>query len=651
MSLISPIQTARISQSAAFMRMQTCFWWMATWLIGLFMQSAALAQTPPGVALPASLLGEGVQQVVSGTGHTCALTTAGAVKCWGWNVSGQLGNNSTTNSPVPVDVSGLSSGVFSVATGDSHTCAVTTGGAAKCWGWNALGQLGNNTTITSLTPVDVSGLVGVSALGARASHNCALTMTGAVKCWGSNAEGELGDNTSTSRHTPVDVIGLTSGVTSLAVGSFHNCAVTSGGAVKCWGLNNFGQMGNDSTAHSLTPGDVHGLGSGAAVVAAGNMHTCALTTAGGLKCWGSNEFGKLGNVNNTQFYIPVSVFVGQQLSFAPGYSGTPLNTWPVSSSMPLSAISSSPGYAPIYFGVWTPDTCSVVSNTLVPNPTAPAGSLCGVRAWRVGHDDGANGTTAAAPAQSRLLLLTGPASPTLGTLTPGDEQITVNWSPSPHAGVVITGYTATAYTTGSPPQAAGTCTTSATPPDLPATSCVITGLTNGTLYNITVETNTAIGVAGSVSGSTPIAPILSVSLSSNLPGGQVGQSYDASVAPIGGTAPYHFSITSGSLPTGLSAAMASDGNSILITGTPSQAQTATFTLSVSDSTVPEPGLMSKAGPTVTTVEQQYTITIAAAPPPALVGITPVPTMGQWGLLLMSVLLAAITTLGRRYRKL
>ncbi|MBL8765641.1 MAG: biotin transporter BioY, partial [Phycisphaerae bacterium] len=176
-------------------------------------------------------------------------TTAGGAKCWGSNNYGQLGDNSTTNRRTPVDVTGLTSGVSSVGAGGYHTCAVTTAGGAKCWGYNGYGQLGDNSTTNRLTPVDVTGLTsGVSSVGVGAFHTCAVTAAGGAKCWGYNGYGQLGDNSTIDRQTPVDVTGLTSGVSSVGA-EYHTCAVTTAGGAKCWGSNNYGQLGDNSTTN------------------------------------------------------------------------------------------------------------------------------------------------------------------------------------------------------------------------------------------------------------------------------------------------------------------------------------------------------------------------------------------------------------------
>ncbi|MEQ1741150.1 MAG: hypothetical protein ABL869_01425, partial [Candidatus Nitrotoga sp.] len=176
------------------------------------------------------------------------------------------GDNSTTNRLTPVDVTGLASGVKAIAAGGTNTCALTTAGGVKCWGYNSQGQLGDNSTTNRLTPIDVTGLTsGVAAIAAGGFHACALTTAGGVKCWGNNIEGELGDSTIINRLTPVSVTGLASGVTDIAAGFSHTCALTTADWAKCWGYNGEGELGDNSTTNRLTPVAVVDLGGGAVV--------------------------------------------------------------------------------------------------------------------------------------------------------------------------------------------------------------------------------------------------------------------------------------------------------------------------------------------------------------------------------------------------
>ena len=253
-------------------------------------------------------LQSGVTQLTTNYGHTCALTAAGAVKCWGYNHNGQLGDDTTTNRHTPVDVTGLQSGVTQIAAGYSHTCALTAAGGVKCWGWNSWGQLGDNSTTDRHTPVDVTGLAsGVTQIAAGGGHTCALTDAGGVNCWGANFFGQLGDDTITDRHTPVDAIGLASGVTQITAGGGHTCALTSAGGVKCWGDNVRGVVGDGTTTERHTPADVTGLASGVTQIASDYDHTCALTAIGGVKCWGWNSWGQLGDNSTTDRHTPVDV--------------------------------------------------------------------------------------------------------------------------------------------------------------------------------------------------------------------------------------------------------------------------------------------------------------------------------------------------------
>lgn len=274
--------------------------------------------TDRSMPVDVSGLTSGVAAVSAGTNHTCALTAAGAVKCWGENSDGRLGDGTTTDRSTPVAVRGLTIGLVAVSVGSSHACALTKGGAAKCWGGNSYGQLGDGTTADRGTPVTVSELSsqtlvgpptprpsgsalppaapsGLVAVSAGAGHSCAITLEGSVKCWGDNSHGQLGDGTGgpdVFSAIPVDVKGLASGVATVSAGGSHSCAVTTEGAVKCWGDNSNGQLGDGSGGtdiFSATPVDVTGLASGVAELSTGQRHTCTATTAGVLKCWGSDS--------------------------------------------------------------------------------------------------------------------------------------------------------------------------------------------------------------------------------------------------------------------------------------------------------------------------------------------------------------------------
>jgi alpha-tubulin suppressor-like RCC1 family protein len=274
---------------------------------------SAGALTVPAVGNAVSLEPTTATVVAAGGSHTCAVTSAGGAKCWGSNVQGQVGDGTRDERSTPVPVSGLASGVMVIAAGGIHTCALTSAGGVKCWGANGQGQVGDGTTTPRWTPVDVSGLTsGVAAITTGHDHTCALTNAGGVKCWGDNTRGQLGDGTTFPlRTTPVDVSGLTSGVVAIAAGRWHTCALTNAGAAKCWGYNAQGQLGDGQTCGTdscLTPVSVVGLASGVARIDAGDYHTCASTSGGAVKCWGYNGDGELGDGTRDGSSTPVNVF-------------------------------------------------------------------------------------------------------------------------------------------------------------------------------------------------------------------------------------------------------------------------------------------------------------------------------------------------------
>jgi alpha-tubulin suppressor-like RCC1 family protein len=271
---------------------------------GLSTRSDGSTTSSP-VAADIAGLGSHVRAVSAGLGYSCAVTSTGAVKCWGDNAFGQLGNGATASSAVPVGVTGLGNGVASVSSGWSHSCAVTSAGAVRCWGHNPFGELGDGTTRDSAVPVDVVGLgSGALAVSVGEFHTCAVTLAGAVRCWGNNSDGELGQGTTTPSAVPVDVTGLGSRALAVSAGAFHSCAVTSAGSAKCWGRNPNGELGDGTTVDSAVPVGVVGLGSQAVGVSAARSHSCAVTLAGAVKCWG---LGGLGAGGITQSAVPAGV--------------------------------------------------------------------------------------------------------------------------------------------------------------------------------------------------------------------------------------------------------------------------------------------------------------------------------------------------------
>lgn len=266
----------------------------------------------PGPIVHEAELTSGVRAIsaaVNGN-HTCALINNGDVKCWGWNYEGVVGDGTTITRKTPSKVVGLTSSAIAISTGAFHSCALLDNGSVRCWGVNDNGELGDATNEKKISASSEVAELGsrVHAISAGGKHTCALLSSGGVKCWGQNSFGELGDGTKTNRNTPTQVTGLTSGVRAISAGSRHTCAIMDSGGVKCWGENLYGELGDGTKIIRLTPADVIGLNSGVSAVSAGSFHTCALLNTGGVKCWGQNTFGALGDGTMTDRLIPTQVF-------------------------------------------------------------------------------------------------------------------------------------------------------------------------------------------------------------------------------------------------------------------------------------------------------------------------------------------------------
>jgi len=245
--------------------------------------------------------------VSAGRRFTCKLSQAGEVSCWGRNGEGQLGDGTTRGRAAPTPVVGLGAGVIDISGGGESACAVTAAGAARCWGYNRDGLLGNGTTVDSEVPVDVDGLQsGVASVSCSTTHCCAVLTAGGARCWGMGSNGELGQGAWSSSATPVDVVSLTERITDVSTGYYYTCAVTESGTVACWGANDYGQLGNGTTDDVNTPTPVPGL-SGIKRVTTGIYHTCALSSAGTATCWGNNWGGQLGDETTEDRHSPTPI--------------------------------------------------------------------------------------------------------------------------------------------------------------------------------------------------------------------------------------------------------------------------------------------------------------------------------------------------------
>lgn len=237
--------------------------------------------------------GRRVRQVSAGYQFTCALLDDTTVACAGDNSRGQLGNNSTTSSSTPVLVQMSAAGaldhVVEITTGDFHVCARIANGSVWCWG----AAQANATTTDQLRAVASVGN-GYRSISASGTTTCGVTSSGGLNCWGNNAFGQLGDGTTTSRATPQAVSAL-SNVVSVGVGVYHTCATNAGGELRCWGNNSSGQIGNGTNSSPvLLPSIVSFSGNAVLGSLGGLSHSCALTSDG-LFCWGSDGNGELGN--------------------------------------------------------------------------------------------------------------------------------------------------------------------------------------------------------------------------------------------------------------------------------------------------------------------------------------------------------------------
>ena len=296
--------------------------------VGSFIRGVEISSSSSGVSYAYTATVGVVKEsrtLAAGLNHTCVIKL-GYVYCWGDNTDGQLGDGTTvdkTSMPtVPVKLADGSylKNVVSVDAGFNQTCAVTTAGAMYCWGNNANGQLGDGTVVSKSVATPVSGLSsGVVGLASGYYATCAIKTGGALVCWGYNGNGQIGDNTNTQRLVPTQVQGFTSGVTQVTTGYQTTCAIR-GGALYCWGYNGNGQIGDGTTSARWLPTAVSGMSSNVTDVSEGWTSTCAVED-GAAYCWGNNADGQLGDNTVTSRTTPVlvaSTSATPAISFASG---------------------------------------------------------------------------------------------------------------------------------------------------------------------------------------------------------------------------------------------------------------------------------------------------------------------------------------------
>lgn len=238
-----------------------------------------------------------VTHLALGQDHSCAVISGGALRCWGRNLSGQLGDGTTMDRVRPVVIS--LTNVVHASSGYENTCAVRMDGTVHCWGPGSNGQLGNGAMNNSSSPVQVMGITNASKVVVGIYAACALLRDRTVRCWGRGTD--LGTGSLANSAVPVsptgltDVIDLAMGQTNTRGGSSQTtCALLSTGRIKCWGYGSEGQIGDGTRNTARTPTDVMGITTARAVFAGGN-HLCAVLMDNTARCWGNGSSGELGD--------------------------------------------------------------------------------------------------------------------------------------------------------------------------------------------------------------------------------------------------------------------------------------------------------------------------------------------------------------------
>ncbi|MCL6591934.1 MAG: putative Ig domain-containing protein [Firmicutes bacterium] len=250
----------------------------------------------------------GVIFIACGQNHSLALKSDGSIWTWGKNNYGQLGEGSTNNRNIPIQVAGLS-GIIAVSGGAGHSLALKSDGSVWAWGDNYYGQLGDGTTNSQSSPIQVPGLNGAISVFCSAENSLVLKSDGTVWAWGRNQVGQLGDGTYLNRYHPIQINSLNH-VKEIAGGSSHTIIRKSDGTIWSWGSNDQEQLGDGTSINKNNPMQINGLSdheSHIISVFCGGRHSIILKSDGTVWTWGRNDYGQLGDGTTATRTLPIQI--------------------------------------------------------------------------------------------------------------------------------------------------------------------------------------------------------------------------------------------------------------------------------------------------------------------------------------------------------
>jgi alpha-tubulin suppressor-like RCC1 family protein len=251
------------------------------------------------------------KQVSAGGGHTAAIKTNGTLWTWGGGLYGRLGINATTDRSTPVTTRAGGTNWKQVSAGNAHTAAIKTNGTLWTWGYNGSGQLGINATTNRNTPVQVFGsATNWKQVIAASDHTAAVKTDGTLWTWGYGGNGRLGTNATIQRNTPVTTFAGGTNWKQVSSGNFHMAAVKTDGTLWTWGNGGNGQLGTNAIITISTPVTTFAGGTNWKQVSSGTDYTAAVKTDGTLWTWGSGGLGRLGTNDGITRSTPVTTFAG-----------------------------------------------------------------------------------------------------------------------------------------------------------------------------------------------------------------------------------------------------------------------------------------------------------------------------------------------------